>query len=304
MNPEIARKTWRTAEPLHGMIYFAPEAAEEYARVGLEPHMGYFASRSAPMGPVPASVVVATFFNFNPRVVEAAVPAAWERAAPSVILEARLTAADRALRRFLGDQIGTPEVEEAAALGRQAAEAATERRHGRPLFSGHADLDWPDEPHLVLWHAQSLLREYRGDGHVALLAAAGLSPVEALVVHAATGEVPAAALRSTRAWDDASWDEGVESVRARGWLEDGPELRLNDTGRAQRQEIEDRTDALAVHPYSVLGEDRCERLRQLTRPLSKAVVAGGALSTMTTDRREAGGGAAREAGTTTVTKEA
>ncbi len=282
MNPEMARKTWRTVEPLHGMIYFVPEAAEEYAAAGLEPNMGYFASRSAAMGPVGAGVVVATFFNFDPRLVEAALPAAWERATPAAVLAARLRAADRALRRLLGAAAGSAEMEEAAALARTAAWVAAERPQGRALFAAHAGLEWPEAPHLVLWHAQTLLREYRGDAHVALLTAAGLSPVEALVIHAASGEVPAAALRATRAWSDVDWEAGVESVRSRGWLEPGPDLGLSEAGRAHRRDIEDRTDQLSLAPYAALGEQSCERLRQLTRPMSRAVVDSGALATMST----------------------
>src|SRR5579884_66768 len=278
MTPELARKTWRTAEPLHGMIYFVPEAAEEYAAAGLEPHMGYFASRAAAMGPVAAGVVVATFFNFNPALVEAAIPEAWDRAAPEVITGARLQAADRALRRLLGPAVDSDEMAEAAELARTAAEVAADDREGRPLFAAHAGLGWPDQPHLVLWHAQTLLREYRGDAHVSLLLGAGLSGVEALVVHAATGEVPAAVLRSTRGWDDDNWDAGVESVRARGWIEPGSELRLTAAGRAHRQQVEDGTDLLSVRPYSAIGEEACQRLRQLVRPLSKAIVDSGALT--------------------------
>ena len=283
MNPDIARKTWRTLEPLHGMIYFVPEAAEEYAAAGLEAHMGYFASRAAAMGAVGPGTVVATFFNFDPRLVHAALPAAWERATPAQVLAARFRAADRALRRMLGDAIGSAEMEEAAGLARTAAEEAGRHREGRPLFAGHADLEWPDQPHLVLWHAQSLLREFRGDAHVALLAGAGLSAVEALVAHAGSGEVPEAALRSTRAWSDGDWQAGVESMRTRGWLEPGPNLTLSEAGRAHRQHVEDETDRLSVVAYEPLGEAGCERLRQLGRPWSRAVVDGGALSTMTRD---------------------
>ena len=79
----------------------------------------------------------------------------------------------------------------AAELARAAAEEASRRIEGRPLAAAHADVAWPAEPHLVLWHAQSILREYRGDGHIALLVVHGLSGVEALVTHAAAGDVPA-----------------------------------------------------------------------------------------------------------------
>jgi hypothetical protein len=273
----MARKTWRSVEPVHAMIYFAPEAAERYLALGLEGRMGYFASRSAPMGPVGAEVVIATFFNFNPDLVRSAIPAAWEKATCGEILEARLAGADSALRRVLGDAAGSPEMARAADLARIAAEAAGERPEGRPLFAGHSKLPWPSEPHLVLWQAQALLREYRGDGHVAILTGAGLTGIEALVLHAATGEIPAEGLRVTRSWSWQQWDEGVEAVRSRGWLAPGDELSLSEAGRTHRQAVEDATDQLAVHPYAALGEERCSELRALARPFSRAIVSAGML---------------------------
>jgi hypothetical protein len=275
VDPVVARKTWRTLEPFHGLIYFAPEATERYAALGIDGRAGYFASRAAAMGPVSADVVIATFFNFNPDLVRAAIPGAWHVSSPEKILAARLDAADAALRRALGDTVGAPEMARAAALARTAAEAACGQLPGRPLFAAHVELDWPDEPHLVLWHAQTLLREYRGDGHIAALTAAGLTGVEALVVHAATGEVAAEVLKATRAWSDEQWAAGVESVRSRGWLTDGDELRLSPSGATHRQDVEDTTDRLAVHAYSRLGDDACSELRALARPFSQAVVASG-----------------------------
>jgi hypothetical protein len=277
VDPIVARKTWRTLEPLHGMIYFAPEAAERYAALGIQGRAGYFASRSAAMGPVSAEVVIATFFNFNPDLVRAAVPAAWRTTTPDKLLGARLEAVDAALRRILGDAVGAPEMARAAALARTAADAACEHLAGRPLFAAHARLDWPKEPHLVLWHAQTLLREYRGDGHIAALTASGLTGIEALVVHAATGEVPAQVLMATRAWSDEQWAAGVDSVRSRGWLAAGDELLLSASGAVHRQEVEDATDRLAVPAYAALGEDTCSELRGLARPYSQSVVASGTL---------------------------
>jgi hypothetical protein len=266
-----ARKTWRTGEPLHGMIYFVPEAAEAYARLGVTGRAGYFASRAAPMGAVSADVVVSTFYNFNPELVHAAIPHAWEVATPAALVAARFDAADAAFRRVLGDAVvGSEEMRRAATLLRTAAEEAAHRVEGRPLAAGHADVAWPATPHLVLWHAQSLLREYRGDGHIAQLVTHGLTGLEALVTHAAAGDVPAPALKSTRAWSDEAWDEAVEALRSRGWLEPGDELRFTAWGAAQRQEIEDGTDALSAPAYEALGEERCTELRALMRPWSTA----------------------------------
>ena len=266
-----ARKTWRTLEPLHGMIYFVPEAAEAYARLGIAGRAGYFASRAAPMGAVTADVVVSTFFNFKPALVHEAIPSSWELAAPSDVVGARFAAVDAAFRRLLGDAVvASEEMRRAAGLARTAAEAASASGlEGRPLAAAHVDVGWPDEPHLQLWHAQSILREYRGDGHVALLVVHGLSGAEALVTHAAAGDVPAHVLRSSRGWPDAAWSTAADSLRNRGWLETGDELRFTEWGATERREIEDGTDALAAAPYAALGDDRCAELRTLARPWSR-----------------------------------
>jgi len=271
MDPVIARKTWRTVEPLHGLIYFARETDEEYDTLWLGGGIGgYFAFRAAPMCAVPAEVVIATFFNFRPEVVRARIPSAWSIASPDVILDARFRAAGGALRRILGDAADSPEMAEAAELARRAALRACESLEGRPLFAGHASLAWPDDPLLVLWHAQSLLREFRGDGHIAALVTEEVSGIEALVIHSATGEIPRVALQSTRGWTDDEWETAADGLRARVWLT-GDDA-LTDAGREHRQRVEDRTDALAVAAYAAVGEDDCARLRTLARPWSKAVV--------------------------------
>ncbi len=265
----LARKTWRTLEPLHGMIYFVPEAAEAYARLGITGRAGYFASRAAPMGAVTADVVVSTFFNFNPELVHAAIPAAWQATTPVALVAARFRAVDAAFRRLLGDEIlSSDDMYRAAELARHAAEEAGRRVEGRPLAAAHIDVVWPTAPHLVLWHAQSILREYRGDGHIAQLVVRGLSGLEALVTHAAAGDVPEHILRSTRGWPQDAWDGAVDALRVRGWLEQGEELRLSEWGASQRRALEQGTDTLAAAPYAVLGEERCAELRALARPWS------------------------------------
>jgi hypothetical protein len=275
MDPVLARKMWRTMEPYHGFVYFAAEGAAAYADAGLaQGRMGYFASRSAPMGAVPAEVVIATFFNFHPALVRSCIPDAWTRATPAAVLAARTAGADAALRRILGADVGSAEMKEAAGLARQAAEAC--QPQGRALFAGHASLPWPEDPHLALWHAVTLLREYRGDGHIAALVADDVGPCEALVIHGATGEVPPAVLQRSRAWPDDEWAAAADRLRSRGWLDDGG--ALTEDGRAHRQWVEDRTDAVAVAPWRALGQDGADRLRALVRPWSKAVIETGELT--------------------------
>ncbi|MDX3800046.1 SCO6745 family protein [Streptomyces sp. AK04-3B] len=270
-SPALARETWRTLEPYHGAVYFSPEAAARYAELGVDAKTGYFASRSAALGAASADLVIATFYNFNPQLVRRAIPAAWEAATPEQFAAARLTGIDATLRRILGPDVSSPEMARAAELARAMAEATVGHPQGRPLFAAHAALPWPSAPHLVLWHAQTLLREFRGDGHVGALLTAGLSGIEALVTHAAAGDVDAGVLRDSRAWTPQQWDEAVQNLRERGWLADGPHLALSEDGARRRAEIEHTTDRLAALPYLTLGPTACAELSSLVRPFSLAV---------------------------------
>jgi hypothetical protein len=270
MDPKLVKKAWRCLEAAHGMIYFVPEADEEYGAVGLEPgRMGYFASRAAAMGPVPPEVVIATFYNFNPDLVRHVIPRAWSLATPEVVLGARLRAVDRALRRaWTPELLTSPAMLEVAGLLRLAAEAVEGDLAGRPLYAAHVSLPWPEDPHLVVWHAQTLLREHRGDGH---------HPVEALVTHAASGDVPAEVLRRTRRWSEAEWAAGVGRLVDRGLVAAGEDLVLTDAGRELRTAIEDDTTRRATAPYAAIGEERTRRLVEIGRPLGDAVVSAGLL---------------------------
>jgi len=268
MDPLIARKTWRTLEPLHAAIYFVPEAVEEYRNLGApDPASAYFPSRAAAMGAVGTGVVAATFFNFEPGYVGESMQRAWEVAEPAEWSAARLRAADAMFARLVTDLPDPATLERIAELLRIAALAACEHSEGRALFAGHADLPWPSEPHLVMWHAQTLLREFRGDGHIAALVARELSGLEALVTHAASGEVTAEGLRRTRRWSGDDWATAEDRLRSRGWLDASG--AFTEEGRQRRQWIEDRTDELATAPYDALGQERCDELRALGRPISR-----------------------------------
>lgn len=229
--------------------------------------MGYFASRAAPLGAVPAEVVIATFYNFQPDLVRQAIPKAWSLASPQDVLAARLRTIDHALARVLGlAALDSREVEEAADLAREAASGCV--ADGRALYAGHASLPWPEPPHLSLWHGLTLLREFRGDGHVAALVAAGHSGCDAMVMHLATGEI-SPEFAASRAWSDTEWKAASDGLRQRGLLDGAGKLTAD--GRAARQWVEDRTDELARGPWEQLGEERCRRLRQLVRQFSRAI---------------------------------
>lgn len=267
-----ARKCWRTLEPYHGFVYFAPEAAEEYSALGVEGRTGYFLSRSAAMGRVSAPTVVATFYNFNPSLVLHAMDGVPDGIDTAAVTDARYRAVDRVLRERMGDAVTSPEMTRAADLIGRATTGLVARSVGRPLAAAHAGLPVPDEDHLRLWWAITALREYRGDGHLVALVDAELSGLEALVVHAASGEVGADVLKATRAWPDTDWDLAVDGLVQRGLLE--PDGTFTAAGAELRQQIEDRTDRLAAPAWAGLTDDEAAELRDLVRPWSKAVVAG------------------------------
>jgi hypothetical protein len=274
--PERAgRRCHNRLNPLHSTHYFSPDLGRELAAVGVEdPTAAYLAVRSAAMGPVGAGVVTATFYNFRPELVARHVPAVWETASPAVVLTARARVVDATLRRLLGEEVRTAkEVAEAAELALRAAQACTPV--ARPLYAAHAGLPVPEEPHLALWHAATLLREHRGDGHLAVLLAAELDPVEALVSHTATGKgmSPKWAL-GTRGWKREEWDAAVERLRGRGLLDAEGELTV--AGRALRAEVEAETDRLDRAPYEHLGAAGVERLTELAGELAGRVLAAGA----------------------------
>jgi hypothetical protein len=274
MEPRDAGRIARSLEPLHSMVYFAPETEEHLTAVGLKRgRMSYFAGRSAPMGAVGAAVVAATFYNFNPDLVARVIPAAWGLADPATLITARLGAVDAALRRMAGDDaLAAPEIAEAAGLVRRAAEAC--RPEGRPLGAAYLALDWPDEPHLALWHGLSVLREHRGDGHIAMLVEAGLSGVEAQVTHVATGKgfVPAFAMAS-RGWSPEQWGAAVTGLAERGLLDEQGEL--TEAGSDLRRQVETDTDRLGVEPWTHLGADGAARLGEIGGGLVRALLAAG-----------------------------
>ncbi|MFG3256502.1 hypothetical protein [Streptomyces sp. NPDC048172] len=278
--PSLARQTWHQLEPLYASVYFAPQVSEETEALGYDTAArwpSYFALRAAPFGHASAELVTAAFYSFSPRMVGTHVPAAWRTAEPSAVLDARLRGVDRTLRAVLGDRITSPELAETAALARTAAEAC--ELSGRPLAAANAALGWPDEPHLVLWQAGNVLREHRGDGHLAALLTAGLDGCEALVSFAAVDAAPVENFAS-RGWSDEEWAAARERLAARGLVDASG--HATERGRELRDSVERTTDELAAAPYRALGADGCARLAELNGPALMAVIGSGLLPTQST----------------------
>ncbi|MCH5676996.1 SCO6745 family protein [Streptomyces gilvus] len=275
MGTRAARAMWERLEPVHDLVYFAPEARRAAVELGMRGFwMGYFALRAAPLGAAPASVVTACFYVFHPERVARALPDAWRYAAPPDVLAAREHAVGAAMTRMFGPDVITSEgLAEAADLAWNAAEAADTA--GRPLAAANQALDRPQLPHTRLWQALTTLREHRGDGHVATLVGHRLSPVAAMALKAASGDSDAALLREGRKWDLADWAAAEADLRKRGWLtEDGA---LTAEGTAAHDAVEEQTDSLAEQPWQVLGREATARLAELLTPLAAAVRTSGLL---------------------------
>ncbi|MEU0257657.1 hypothetical protein ABZ299_35570, partial [Streptomyces sp. NPDC006184] len=214
----MARALWERYEPVHDLVYFAPEAHRAADGLGLRGYwMGYFALRAAPLGAAPPSVVTSSFYVFHPSRVARALPDAWGYAAPADVLAAREEAMNAAMPRLFGaDTVGSADFAEAADLAWEAAAAADTT--GRVLAAANQALERPERPAARLWQALTTLREHRGDSHVAVLVSLGLGPVEAMVLKAAAGESDGSFLRTTRKWEESDWDAAVARLRASGRL--------------------------------------------------------------------------------------
>ncbi|MEU9020962.1 hypothetical protein [Actinomadura sp. NPDC048394] len=305
------RQMWQLLEPVHAVLYYAPEASEEAAALGYaidERWPSYFPYRAAPLGAVDAQTVSDLFYSFNPEMVERFMTPAWRKATPEQVLAARRTAMDRVLRRILGDRIGSPELERAAQTARRVAEAAD--LAGRPMAAANAALPWPDEPHMVLWQAATILREHRGDGHIAALRAHDIGPIEALVTHAAVGAAPVDVFAS-RQWTPEEWNAARERLAARGLVRAGAQsgsasesagsasegaesgsdgagsasdgaVEATEEGVRVRAAIEKQTDELAAGPWDSLTSDEVKELADLLMPIVLDIVGTGLLPMQST----------------------
>lgn len=260
------RNTWHLLEHVNAVSYFAEECREAPKALGLRGFWtGYFACRAAPFGPVGPEVVEATFFNFSPGRVRAAIPEAWSVAAPGDLVAARRAAAAAALRRLV------PDIERDAGrlAGMLEPLVATTSPAGRPLFAANQALSAPDDPVERLWQACTAAREHRGDGHVAALVTADLDGCEALVLFGADDRNPPGdLLRESRGWSAEEWAVSSERLGSRGLLDSAG--RLTDGGVALRTDIETATDVAAARLFVELAVTR-EELAALAGPIARSL---------------------------------
>jgi hypothetical protein len=255
---------------VHRFVYFVPEAAEEYGALGVTGAGGYFGSRSAPMGAVPDEVIIATFYNFSPLAVTSAMPGVWKAASPESLQAARFRAADRGLRR-VGADLSTEQIAEARALIDPVVAGLVVA--GKPLAAANASVALPDDPLVALWQQLTVVREWRGDVHIAVLVTNEIGPCECLVMQVGTGRFPLRLAQATRRWDETQWAAAVGNLVERGWAEaDGT---ITSAGVEERDRLEAETDRLCAPIWETIGEAGATRLGELILPIHTAVDAAG-----------------------------
>ncbi|MCS0637302.1 hypothetical protein NX801_16845 [Streptomyces sp. LP05-1] len=264
-----ARALWTLYEPVHAVTYFAPEARAAFETTGLRGvWRGYFAGRAAPLGAAGPGAVASAFFSFAPAMVRRAVPGVWDVLPPDRALEARCLGASAALRRMLAGREAA--VERAAALlSRYARDVDVA---GRPLAAANLAVAAPEEPYALLWHAATVLREHRGDGHLAALVAAGLDGCEILVLRAGH-DLPRTESQPYRGWTDAEWEAAAGRLCGRGLLD--PAGTATPAGLETLAAVERATDLAAARPWRGLPPGAADRLAEALGPLGR--VCAGAL---------------------------
>ncbi len=276
-HPEpVARRLFELTEPISLVNFFSPEPNDAMAALGFHTYWdGYFAGRAAPLGRVPAEVVHAAFYNFADGEVARHIPQVWTTTTPEAAHAARERGCVTALRRILGDLAETPELARAAALlARASTSAPTE---GRVMYAGLRTLPMPEEPVTRLWHAANMLREHRGDGHIAALVSERIGGTEAHVLSALDmGIYPAESFGRIHHLPRPRLVEVMDGLRARGLVD--PSGRFTAAGRATKDRIESLTDALAEAPYDALEPVELEELISVLEPISQRLEVTGSNS--------------------------
>lgn len=267
----VARRMFDLVEPIGMIPFFTDEPYAEICTLGFTSYWDtYFAGRAAPLGAsAPAEVVHAVFYNFAPGEAARHVPKVWSTTTPEAAHAARDRGAVKALRRILGPIADSPDLAATADLLVRAATGP--RPEGRPLYAALRALPVPTEPLHRLWHAATLLREHRGDGHVAALLTHGIGGLESHALHALSMPMPAERFGRIHHLPAAQVLSVLDGMRDRGLI--GADGWLTDAGHACKQAVEDLTDTLAEPAYDVLDDGELDRLVAGLQPIAAALQA-------------------------------
>jgi hypothetical protein len=266
----MARRMFELVEPIGVIPYSADEPNEAMFALGFTNYWDtYFAGRAAPLGLVPAEVVDALFYNFAPGEVARHIPKVWRTTTPESAIAARQMGCVKALRRILGDRVDPPAFARAAELLIKAATSAPVE--GRPMYAALRTIPIPDDVVARLFHAASLLREHRGDGHIAALMIEGVGGLEAHVLFALDMDMPAEKFGRIHHLPAAQLVAVIDGMRDRGLI--GDDGWLSEQGRAVKQRVESFTDDLAAKPYESLEPGELDELMDTLEPLAKLLLA-------------------------------
>jgi hypothetical protein len=267
----LARRMFDLIEPIGVIPYSADEPNEAMFALGFTNYWDtYFAGRAAPLGiSVPAEVVHALFYNFAPGEVARHIPKVWSMTTPEAAIAARQQGCVNALYRILGDLVHTPDFTRAAELLMKAATSAP--LEGRPMYSALRTLPLPKEPAARLFHAASLLREHRGDGHIAALMAEGIGGLEAHVLLALDMGISAPTFGRIHHLPSALLSDLIDRMKDRGLVED--EVTFTSAGRQAKDRVEALTDNLALAPYEGLEPAELDELTAALEPLTQKLIA-------------------------------
>ncbi|MFG2576926.1 MarR family transcriptional regulator [Streptomyces sp. NPDC048481] len=269
-----ARRMFELLEPICLVTFFADECNDALAALGHRTYWdGYFASRAAPLGRVPAQVVHAAFYNFADGEAARHIPSAWETIPPQESLAARERGSAASLRRILGGELaGSPGLVRAADLTTKAATGAP--TEGRVMYAGMRTVPVPSDPVARLWHSATMLREHRGDGHIAALVGAGIGGTEAHILSALElGIHPPESFGRVHHLPKERLAAVMDGLRERGLVD--AEGRFTDAGRETKERVEALTDELAAPPYEALSPAELDELVAELEPVTAKVVAAG-----------------------------
>jgi hypothetical protein len=266
----LARRMFDLVEPIGAIPYSADDPNETMFALGFTNYWDtYFAGRAAPLGSsVPAEVVDALFYNFAPGEVARHIPKVWSTTTPEAAIAARQQGCVNALRRILGDLVDTPDFTRAVELLTKAATSAP--LEGRPMYAALRTLPVPEEPVARLFHAASLLREHRGDGHISALMAEGIGGLESHVLLAIDMGIPAPTFGRIHHLPSAVLTDLIDKMKDRGLVKD--EATFTPAGRQAKDRVEALTDELAVVPYDVLETAELDELMASLKPLTQQII--------------------------------
>ena len=266
----MARRMFELVEPIGVIPYSADEPNEAMFALGFSNYWDtYFAGRAAPLGLVGAELVDSLFYNFAPGEVARHIPKVWRTTTPEAAIAARQTGCVRALRRILGDRVDAPAFARTTELLIKAAISAPVE--GRPMYAALRAIPIPDDVVARLFHASSLLREHRGDGHIAALMVEGVGGLEAHVLLALDMDMPAEKFGRIHHLPAAQLATVIDGMRARSLI--GDDGWLSEAGHAVRQRVESVTDELAAKPYKGLEPGELIELMDALEPLAELLLA-------------------------------